>query len=35
VSRGTLFHLLLALVAAGAWLAVRVVRVAEDALMRR
>jgi small-conductance mechanosensitive channel len=31
-----LFHLLLlALVAAGAWLAVRVVRVAEDALMRR
>jgi small-conductance mechanosensitive channel len=32
----TLVHLLLlALVAAGAWLAVRVVRVAEDALMRR
>ena len=33
---GTVFHLLLlALIAAGAWLAVRVVRVAEDALMRR
>jgi small-conductance mechanosensitive channel len=33
---GRVFHvLLLALVAAGAWLAVRVVRVAEDALMRR
>jgi small-conductance mechanosensitive channel len=33
---GTVFHvLLLALVAAGAWLAVQVVRVAEDALMRR
>jgi small-conductance mechanosensitive channel len=34
--RGRVFQLLvLALVAAGAWLAVRVVRVAEDALMRR
>jgi small-conductance mechanosensitive channel len=33
---GRLFHLLLlVLVAAGAWLAVRAVRVAEDALMRR